>query len=239
MTMSAYKEVITNGLWINNPVSVLILGLSPLLAITTTVANAIGLGLATALVLVSSNIIISMVHNYIPPAIRLPAFIMIIGSLVTCAELLMQAYTYQLYQILGIFVPLIVTNSVILWRAESFASKNRVLPSALDGLVMGLGFTAILLTLGGLREIIGQGTLFSDMNLLFGASAAGWKITLFRHYPSFLFVILPPGAFVSLGLIIAARNAINTRFKQKKEKVTTLEPNTTVSKRVRVTGQIS
>ena len=233
-----YKEIIANGLWKNNPALVQVLGLCPLLAVTATVVNALGLGLATTLVLVCSNASVSLIRNYVSPTVRLPAFVMIIASLVTCAELLMQAYTYELYQILGIFIPLIVTNCAILGRADAFASKNPVLPAALDGLMMGLGFTVVLLALGALREAIGQGTLFSGMDLLFGEAAANWRITLFNNYPQFLFAMLPPGAFVGMGILMAIKNLIDARFEEKKQAIT-LEPAQSGGKRVRVTGQIS
>ncbi len=232
-----YLEITQDGLWKNNPALVQLLGLCPLLAVTGTVVNAMGLGLATMLVLTGSNIAVSMIRNFVPDSVRLPAFVMIIASFVTCAELLMQAYTYELYEILGIFIPLIVTNCAILGRADAFASKNPILPSALDGFMMGLGFTLVLMLLGGIRELIGQGTLFSGMELLFGETAKSWKITAFDDYANFLFAVLPPGAFVGMGFIIALKNIIDNRMKQaaatKKEKVSV------GSKRVRVTGSIS
>ncbi len=237
MSTKSLSEISKDGLWGNNPALVQLLGLCPLLAVTGTVVNALGLALATTLVLVGSNIAVSMVRNFVPDAVRLPAFVMIIASYVTCTELLMQAYTYELYTVLGIFIPLIVTNCVILGRAEAFAAKNPMLPAAMDGLMMSLGFTVVLLLLGALREIIGQGTLFSNMDLLFGASAQSWKIDIFSDYPNFLFAILPPGAFVGMGLLIAAKNIIDARIKANLEKQKT--QTTTGSKRVRVTGKIS
>ena len=232
-----YLEITQDGLWKNNPALVQLLGLCPLLAVTGTVVNAMGLGLATMLVLTGSNIAVSMIRNFVPESVRLPAFVMIIASFVTCAELLMQAYTYELYEILGIFIPLIVTNCAILGRADAFASKNGILPSALDGFMMGLGFTLVLMLLGSIREVIGQGTLFSGMELLFGESAKSWKIVAFDNYANFLFAVLPPGAFVGMGFIIAVKNIIDNRMKQaatsKKEKVSV------GSKRVRVTGSVS
>ena len=158
-----------------------------------------------------------MIRNFVPSTVRLPAFVMIIASLVTCVELLMQAMAYELYQILGIFIPLIVTNCAILGRADAFASKNSIVPSVLDGLMMGIGFSAVLLLLGALREALGQGTLFSDMQLLFGPEAEAWKITLIGDYKGFLFAVLPPGAFVGMGLIIAMKNLIDKRLKKKAE----------------------
>ncbi|WP_272643288.1 electron transport complex subunit E [Marinomonas mediterranea] len=229
-----YAEIIYNGIWKNNPALVQLLGLCPLLAVTSTVVNAIGLGLATMVVLVGSNIAVSLIRNYVADAVRLPAFVMIIASFTTCIELIMQAYTYELYQILGIFIPLIVTNCAILGRADAFASRNSVLPSALDGVMMGLGFMIILSVLGGMRELIGQGTLFSDMQLLFGESAASWKLTVFPNYPDVLFAILPPGAFIGLGLLIAVKNHFDEREKER-ERIRTAGQKTE-SRRVRVTG---
>ena len=238
MATSSYKEITLNGLWKNNPALVQLLGLCPLLAVTGTVVNAMGLGLATTMVLLGSNIAVSMIRNYVPETVRLPAFVMIIASLVTCAELLMQAYTYELYEILGIFIPLIVTNCAILGRADAFASKNSILPSALDGLMMGVGFTLVLILLGALREVIGQGTLFTGMDLLFGESAKSWQIIVFSDYPDFLFAILPPGAFVGMGILIALKNIIDDRIKAR-EQSDTQELIVGGSKRVRTTGTIS
>jgi Na+-translocating ferredoxin:NAD+ oxidoreductase subunit E len=238
-TVSAtdYRQIITNGLWKNNPALVQLLGLCPLLAVTSSIVNAIGLGLATLVVLVGSNVAVSLIRHYVADAVRLPAFVMIIASFTTCIELIMQAYTYELYQILGIFIPLIVTNCAILGRADAFASRNPILPSALDGFMMGLGFMAILMILGAMREFIGQGTLFSDMHLLFGEMARDWQWVIFPDYHDVLFAILPPGAFIGLGLLIALKNFWDAREKarlaaQQTDKVAG-------SKRVRVTGQVS
>ena len=158
MATKSYLDITVDGLWTNNPALVQVLGLCPLLAVTGSVVNALGLGIATIVVLLGSNIAVSLIRNYVSDAVRLPAFVMIIASFTTCAELLMQAYTFELYQILGIFIPLIVTNCAILGRADAFARKNPLLPAALDGLMMGLGFTIVLVLLGAMREIIGQGT---------------------------------------------------------------------------------
>ncbi|SBS38701.1 Electron transport complex protein RnfE [Marinomonas spartinae] len=231
-----YTEIIYNGLWKNNPALVQLLGLCPMLAVTSTVVNALGLGLATTAVLMGSNMAVSLIRNYVADAVRLPAFVMIIASFTTCIQMIMQAYTYELYQILGIFIPLIVTNCVILGRADSFASRNPVLPSILDGMMMGLGFTSILIVLGGMRELIGQGTLFSDMQLLFGSSAAHWKIVVFHDYPNVLFALLPPGAFIGLGILIAMKNYLDERQKKRLAEQKPTQGSAT-SKRVRVTGQ--
>jgi len=236
MSTKTYGQISQDGLWTNNPALVQLLGLCPLLAVTGTVVNALGLGLATMLVLVGSNIAVSTVRNYVPAAVRLPAFVMIIASYVTCTELLMQAYTYELYTVLGIFIPLIVTNCAILGRADAFAAKNPVLPSALDGFMMALGFAIVLMILGAMREIIGQGTLFSNMELLFGETAKSWKITMIDDYQNFLFAILPPCAFVGMGLLIAFKNIIDNKLKDIENRKKA--PVVAGSKRVRVTGKI-
>jgi len=238
MATKSNAEIIKDGLWLNNPALVQVLGLCPLLAVTSTVVNAIGLGLATLLVLMGSNLAVSLIRNYVGDSVRLPAFVMIIASFVTCAELLMQAFTYELYQILGIFIPLIVTNCAILGRADAFASKNPPLPALLDGAMMGLGFFAVLVVLGGLRELVGQGTLFTDMDLLLGPMAADWGIRPIENYPAVLFMILPPGAFVGLGLLIALKNGIDNRIKAQRA-ARTKDTVVAGSKRVRVTGNVS
>lgn len=226
-----------NGLWHNNPALVQLLGLCPLLAVTGTVVNALGLGLATLLVLVGSNSIVSLIRNHVSDAVRLPVFVIIIATFVTCAELLMKAFTYELYEILGIFIPLIVTNCAILGRAEAFASKNPLGLAALDGLMMGLGFLAVLLVLGALRELIGQGSLFADMQLLFGSAAANWVVRPFGEHYSFLVAILPPGAFLITGLLIAGKNSIDAAQKRRADSLR--EKPLAGSKRVRTTGHIS
>lgn len=231
------KTLIQNGMWTNNAALVQLLGLCPMLAVTGTVVNALGLGLATMVVLVGSNLAVSLIRNYVADSIRLPAFVLIIASFTTCAELLMQAFTYELYQVLGIFIPLIVTNCAILGRADAFARKNPVIPSLIDGLFMSLGFLAVLVALGALRELIGQGTLFTNMHLIFGDSARAWEIEVFANYPDFLFAVLPPGAFVGLGLLIAAKNYFDDKAEQKR--LRDQQPIEAGSKRVRVTGNIS
>ncbi len=166
--MNENKLLMKNGMWSNNPALVQLLGLCPLLAVSSTITNALGLGIATLLVLVGSNVTVSLIRNYVPKEIRIPVFVMIIASLVTCVQLLMNAYAYGLYLSLGIFIPLIVTNCIIIGRAEAYASKNDVAPAALDGLWMGLGMTSVLVVLGAMRELIGNGTLFDGADLLLG-----------------------------------------------------------------------
>jgi electron transport complex protein RnfE len=206
------KPLIT-GLWHKNPALVQLLGLCPLLGISNSCVNALGLGIATTFVLVLSNMLVSTFRTFVDDTIRIPVFVMLIASLTTSIELLMQAYVYELYQTLGIFIPLIVTNCIILGRAEAFAAKNSVLKSAIDGLSMGLGFAVVLVLIGIFRELIGQGTVFNNMELLFGSSAINWKIVISIDYPKFLFFVLPPGAFITLGLLIALKNIIDQRKK--------------------------
>lgn len=223
----SYKSIIHDGMWKNNAALVQILGLCPLLAVSNTVVNALGLGLATTLTLVASNGTVSLIRQWVRPEIRIPVFVLIIASVVTIIELAMNAWFHELYLILGIFIPLIVTNCSILARAESFASKNSFLPSVADGFFMGLGFTAVLVTMGMMREAIGFGTLFAQAELMFGESALALKITLFEHYRGYLLAILPPGAFLCLGFIIALKNVIDHRLQQREKQqafVTQIEP---------------
>ena len=221
--MSEFKELTWQGLWNNNPALVQLLGLCPLLAVTTTAINGLGLGIATLLVLLGSNITVSLVRNFVPNEIRIPIFVMVIAAFVTIVQLLMNAFTYELYLALGIFIPLIVTNCAIIGRAEAYASKNPVKESAYDGFIMGAGFALVLVFLGGMRELIGSGTLFTGADLLLGAWASGLKLQLFQPEQPFLLAILPPGAFLGMGLIIALKNIMDTRmarwFAPKKEKV--------------------
>ena len=214
-----------------------LLGLCPLLAVTGSVVNALGLGLATMMVLIGSNTIVSLIRNHVSDAVRLPAFVIIIAAFVTCAELLMKAYTYDLYQILGIFIPLIVTNCAILGRAEAFASKHHVGFAALDGLMMGLGFLLVLVALGAIRELFGQGTLFASMHLLFGPIASTWMLQPFGENYSFLIAVLPPGAFLVTGLLIAGKNAIDASIKRRTDKLK--DSPVKGAKRIRTTGHIS
>lgn len=231
---SSYQELSRQGLWKNNAALVQLLGLCPLLAVSNSVVNALGLGLATMLVLMGSNLSVSLIRNTIRDAIRLPAFVMIIAAFTTCAELLMQAYAFPVYQALGIFIPLIVTNCTILGRADAFASKNPPLPALFDGMMMGLGFGLVLVVLGGLRELFGTGQVFANMDLLL-PFASDWTLSLSADYPGFLLAILPPGAFIFMGLLIALKNVIDTDIARR---AAARQEQTVVrgSKRVRVTG---
>ncbi|WP_386083627.1 electron transport complex subunit E [Vreelandella sp. F11] len=232
--MSQWRELARSGLWSNNPALVQLLGLCPLLAVSGSVVNALGLAIATLLVMVGASTAISLIRHQVPNAVRLPAFVMVIAAFVTCAELLMAAYAYPLYQVLGIFIPLIVTNCAILGRADAFASRQPVLPAAIDGLMMGLGFGAVLVLLGALRELLGQGTLFSGMALLFGPSAANWQLTIADDY-QFLFFVLPPGAFFVAGMLIALKNVIDQRSAARARPAAATPR---ADRRVRVTGTI-
>ncbi|MGP9678593.1 electron transport complex subunit E [Halomonas sp. 86] len=232
--MSQWQALTRDGLWSNNPALVQLLGLCPLLAVSTTVVNSLGLAIATLFVMVGTSTAVSLVRHQVPNAVRLPAFVMIIAAFVTCAELLMAAYAYPLYQLLGIFIPLIVTNCAILGRADAFASRQPVGLAALDGLMMGIGFGSVLVLLGGLRELLGQGTLFSDMALLLGPIAANWQLTLVDDY-QFLFFVLPPGAFFVAGMLIALKNVIDQR-RAARALPSAATPRT--ERRVRVTGII-
>ncbi|OUR71604.1 electron transport complex subunit RsxE [Methylophaga sp. 41_12_T18] len=206
-----YGPIIRDGLWKNNPALVQLLGLCPLLAVSNTVINGLGLGLATIITLVASNGLVSLLRKQIPDEARLPVFVLIIASIVTVIELSMNAWFHELYLILGIFIPLIVTNCAITGRAEAFAARNPVGPALVDGFMMGIGFTAVLVLLGAMRELIGMGTLFSEAHLMFGEAARGFSIVVFDEYRGFLMALLPPGAFIGLGLIVALKNIIDAR----------------------------
>jgi electron transport complex protein RnfE len=198
------QEIFQDGFWYNNAIFAQLLGMCPLLGVTTSAENGFWMGLATLLVLIGSNLIVSLVRDFIPSEVRIPAYIVIIASLVTVVELVMNAWMHEMYLILGLFIPLIVVNCAILGRAEAFASKNSVSDSLVDALGMGLGFTFALVLLGSVRELLGQGELFGFD--VFGA-----------NYPDVLVFILPPGAFIALGFILAGVNLINMRLQKKKE----------------------
>lgn len=224
-----------NGLWKNNPALVQLLGLCPLLAVSGTVINALGLGLATLFVLVGSNLSVSLIRNHVADHLRLPAFVLIIAAFTTCVELLMQAFAYSLYQVLGLFIPLIVTNCAILGRADGFARKNKPWPAVVDGFMMGIGFLIVLVALGAVREVLGLGSLLDGAHLLFGEVARDWRIQVLPEaYPGVLIAILPPGAFILLGFLIAGKQALDSRQKRLNQVQVVAG-----SKRVRVTGEVS
>ena len=214
-----YKEIAWQGLWKNNPGLVQLLGLCPLLAVTSTVTNALGLGIATLLVLICSNATVSAVRQWVPKEVRIPIFVLIIAAFVSCVQLLMNAYTFGIYQSLGIFLPLIVTNCAIIGRAEAYASKNPIKQASFDGLMMGIGFTLVLLVIGAIREVLGQGTLFDGAHLLLGDWALVLRIEVFQFDSKFLLAILPPGAFIVMGFLIAAKNVIDEKISQRQPKI--------------------
>lgn len=209
--MSIYKEISLNGLWKQNPGVVQLLGLCPTLAVTTSAVNGISLGLATALVMSAANGAVSPVRKFVPNEIRVPVFILVIAALVTVIDMSINAFAHPLHKVLGIFIPLIVVNCIVLARVESFAAKNEPVPSILDGFMMGLGGTLVLGLLGGIRELVGKGTLFSGLDLVFGPAAKQFVITVIPDYHGFLLAVLPPGAFLGLGALIAVRNWIDIR----------------------------
>ncbi|MCH7893956.1 MAG: electron transport complex subunit E [Proteobacteria bacterium] len=205
------RKIIDTGLWNNNPALVQLLGLCPLLAVSNSLINGLGLGIATVVVLCASNLVVSLSRNFLRDEIRIPVFVLLIASLVTVIELVMNAWFHSLFRVLGIFVPLIVTNCAIIGRAEAFASRNRPLPSLLDGLAMGGGFAATLVVLGAARELIGRGSLLDGADLLFGDIASNWTIQFFAPEHGFLLALLPPGAFMGLGMLVALKNALDHR----------------------------
>ncbi|AKH21657.1 electron transport complex subunit E [Sedimenticola thiotaurini] len=210
MSEQGFIGLMKNGLWHNNQGLVALLGLCPLLAVTSTASNGLGLGLATMATLMVTNLIVSVTRHWLRSEIRIPMFVLIIACVVTAIELLMSAHLHQLYLALGIFLPLIVTNCAIIGRAEAFASKQPVRQALIDGFAMGLGFLAVLVVLGCVRELIGYGTLFRGADSLFGPAAAGLTVTVFADYGGFLLAILPPGAFVGLALLIALKNKLDS-----------------------------
>ena len=206
-----------DGLWDANPGLVTLLGLCPLLAVGNTTVNALGLGLATLATLLVTNVSVSLLRHLIPPPVRLPAHVLIIATTVTVVELAMQAWLPELHAALGIFLPLIVTNCLILGRAQAFASRRSVRLAAIDALAAGTGFLAVLLALGASRELVGRGTLLADATRLFGDGAVGWTRQVFAAEHGLLLALLPPGAFVALGLMLAVRNVIEARTSRRIE----------------------
>ena len=217
--MPPYKKILRDGLWTNNQALVAILGLCPLLAVSSSVINALGMGLATTLTLMLTNAVISLVRGWISHEIRIPIFVLIIASVVTIVQMLMQAWVYSLYQVLGIFVPLIVTNCTVIARAEAFAYKQPVVPSIIDGLAIGMGSTLVLVTLGALRELAGYGTLLRQADLMFGAQAAGWTLHVGPLHSGFLLAVMPAGAFFGLSLLIAVKNGMQRIAQTRSEKL--------------------
>ncbi|MGN1394369.1 MAG: electron transport complex subunit E [Succinivibrionaceae bacterium] len=215
--MTIYK-IFKDGIWSKNPGIVQLLGLCPLLATSSSAVNGLTLGIATIFVLTASNICISLIRKILIQEIRILMYVIIIACLVTCVQLLMEAFTPDLYATLGLYIALIVTNCIIIARAETFAAKNSVLHSACDGLANGVGFTLVLVFIGMCREFIGNGTLFSGFEQLIGPIGANLKIQIFCANKGLLIAILPPGAFITIGILIALKNYLDNRYKILKEK---------------------
>jgi electron transport complex protein RnfE len=214
-----YRKITRDGLWDNNVVFTQMLALCPLMAITTTATNGLGMGLAVIAVLVASNLIISSCRNIITQEVRIPVFVLLIATLVTLADMIINAWLHELYKVLGLFIPLIVVNCSVLGRAEAFASQQPVPASILDGFMMGLGYTLVLVLLGGCREILGSATLFANASLLLGQSFAFLEITLIPNYKGFLLMLLPPGGFLVLGFLLAGKRVLDKYLQDKKARV--------------------
>lgn len=219
MSLHEYKMLARDGLWDNNPVLAQRLALCPALAITTTATNGLGMGIATTMVLVITNAVISVFRNVVTPEVRIPVFILLIATIVTVVDLMINAFLHSLYTVLGLFIPLIVTNCVILGRAEAFASRNEVLPSAVDGLMMGVGFTAALTVIGAIREIIGSGTLFANASSLLGSAFSFLELVLIPDYKGYLIMMLPPGGFIVMGFLMAAKQVLEQRAAKKAQEI--------------------
>lgn len=214
--MIPYRQIFLEGIWLRNTGLVVLLGLCPLLAVTGSVINGLGLGLATTLTLMCTNLIVSLARGILRPEIRIPAFVLIIASVVTVIQLVMQAWLHDLYLVLGIFIPLIVTNCAIIGRAEAFASRQPPLAALVDGLATGLGFCLTLVLLGAVRELIGHGTLLREAGLMFGQWGERAQLDILPGETGFLLAILPPGAFIGLGLLIAGRSWLNGYLSRRK-----------------------
>ncbi|MGZ8214000.1 MAG: electron transport complex subunit E [Methylosarcina sp.] len=211
-----FRKIARDGLWTNNVVLTQNLALCPLLAVTGTATNGLGMGLATMAVMVASNGVVSVSRHLIPAEIRIPIFVLLIATLVTLVDLVLNAWMHELHKVLGLFIPLIVTNCVILGRAEAFASKQPVMPSVWDGFMMGLGFTLAMVALGAAREISSSGTLFANASVLLGEGFRFMEVTVIRDYQGFLLTALPPGGFILLGFMVAAKRLIERRAASKK-----------------------
>jgi len=215
ITLTEFRSLFHNGLIKQNTGLIQLLGLCPLLAISNNVINALSLGIATMLVMAASSGAVSSVRHFVPNEIRIPVFVLIIAVLVTVIDLAMNAFVHPLYLVLGIFIPLITTNCIVLARADAFAAKNHPLHSVIDAMAMGLGLTLVLVVLGAIREIAGKGTLFSGIDLVFGEASKSLVLHVLPNYQGFLLAVLPPGAFIALGLLIAANNWQKTRVEQR------------------------
>ena len=209
--MPSYSRIVKDGLWDNNGVFGMILGMCPTMAMTTSATNGLGMGLATAVVMAASGLLVAMFRGYITQEVRIPVYILIVAAMVTLVDLTMNAYMHELYKVLGLFIPLIVSNCLPLARLEAFAAKEPVLPSLADGVFMGVGFTLALTAIGAVREIIGSGTLFADAHLLLGPSFRFLETQVLPHDTGVLVMILPPGGFLATGMLMAAKRLIDLK----------------------------
>ncbi len=206
-----YARISRESLWSNNIVFAQTLGLCPTMAVTSTATNGLGMGLATTAVLIASNMMISSIRHSVSEEVRIPVFIVIIATLVTLVDVSINAWAHDLYKVLGLYIALIVANCAVLGRAEAYAAKNPILPSGMDGLMMGLGFTFALTLIGAVREILGAGTLFADAHLLLGPAFSFMELKIIPNYRGFLLLVLPPGGFLAVGFLIAAKRIIDKR----------------------------
>lgn len=210
-----WGNLFAEGLWNNNVAMSQMLALCPLLAVTTSATNGLGMGLATLVVMICANLVGSMFRDFTTPQVRIPTFIVLIASIVTLVDMWINAWLHELYKVLGLFIPLIVTNCAILGRVESFASKNTPLPSLVDGFAMGLGFLWVLIVVGGVREILGSGTLFAHASLLLGPNFSWLEMTILEQYQGILLLVLPPGGFLVLGFLLAVKRLIDRLIEAK------------------------
>jgi len=211
-----YRTIIRDGIWDNNVVFAQMLALCPLIAVTSTATNGLGMGLASLVVLIASNLIISLLRGIISNEVRIPVFVLLIATIVTLVDMAMNAWLHDLHKVLGLFIPLIVTNCAILGRAEAFASQQPVREATLDGLMMGIGFTIALVLLGAFREILGSGTLFADASLLLGQAFSFMEISFSSDYRGFLLMILPPGGFIALGFLLVGKRLVDRRIERRR-----------------------
>ncbi|MDO8206602.1 MAG: electron transport complex subunit E [Gallionella sp.] len=219
-----YSRITRDSLWNNNIVFAQTLGLCPTMAVTSTATNGLGMGLATTAVLVASNMLISSIRHAVSEEVRIPVYIVIIATLVTLVDVSINAWAHDLYKVLGLYIALIVANCAVLGRAEAYAAKNPILPSGMDGLMMGLGFTFALTIIGAVREILGTGTLFADAHLLLGPAFSFMELKLIPDYKGFLLMILPPGGFLAVGFLIAGKRIIDRRSASVAEPVPAAAP---------------
>nr|CAX83979.1 Electron transport complex protein RnfE [uncultured bacterium] len=208
---ASYRTIVRDGLWDNNGVLCQMLGMCPTMAMTGTATNGLGMGLATALVMAASNLLVAVFRSYITHEVRIPVYILIVAFWVTVVDLACNAWMHELYKVLGLFIPLIVSNCLPLGRLEAFAAREPVLPSFVDGLFMGIGFTLALTVIGGVREIFGQGTLFADASLLLGPAFKFMEMKVLPIDSGFLVAILPPGGFLVTGLLVASKRILDIR----------------------------